>query len=305
LRATDELAWLKVQDIWPEAPEAVRWLREHWYDPWKVVEAGLETLQHSYQQCFPEQEGADWLGGLLEQAQQVIAFYGQHDWLDYDQLQASQAREQARLDQLQADCEQLRHTVLRPLYRQLHPQRLLESLYGIGQDSAAIYIAFIGDIQRFPTPAQFRSWCGLIPYSSQSGEAEVHGLHVTQAGPDLIKKTAFLNTEVARLYDPQIAACYYDQMVSKGKHHLQAICACAGHLLNRIYAVLRDQRPYQLRSPEGQPLDKTQARQLCQDKYHVPDDVRRRTNARTRKARAEQRTEQRFLRQHQQKRSKG
>ena len=35
---------------------------------------------------------------------------------------------------------------------------------------------------------------------------------------------ADLDAEIARRYDPQIAAIYYDQMMRKGKHHKQAVC---------------------------------------------------------------------------------
>lgn len=303
IQATDQLAWLNPQEVWPEDEAVRRWLRTSWYDPWKVAAAGLAGLQTDGQQCFPGQESG-WLSGWLEHARLVVAFYGRAEALDYAQLQASQMREQARLEELQRQCSDLRQQVIRPLYRRLHPQRLLETLYGIGEDSAAVYIAFIGDIHRFPTVSHFRSWCGLIPYSNQSGESQAKGLRITKAGPDLLKKTIFTNTEVARLYDPDIAACYYDQMIHKGNHHLHAICACAAHLLKRIYAVLRDQRPYELRDSAGRVLQPAQARQLCQDRYCVPDEVRRRNNARARKARAEQRTERRYQRQVQ-KRSKG
>ncbi len=47
---------------------------------------------------------------------------------------------------------------------------------------------------------------------------------------------------MARHWDPQIAAIYYDQIVNKGKHHLQAICTCATHLLDRVLVVLCDDR---------------------------------------------------------------
>ena len=304
LQATDNLAWLQPREVWPDDPLALDWLRRNWYSPWLVTQVGLQVLQLHWQKQFPDQPEAFWLPGLVQHAQMVTSFYADPARIDYAQLQAGQLREQERLESLQSQMDQLRKQVIRPLYLELHPQRYLESLYGIGQDSAAIYIAFIGDIQRFPTPAHFRSWCGLIPYSNQSGDAQIQGLHVTQAGPDLIKKTAYLNAEVARLYDPQIAAVYYDQIVCKGKHYLQAICSCATHLLNRIYAVLRDQRPYELRSPDGQLLDKSQARQFCQQHYPVPDYVRQRTNSRVRKARSEQSKEQRYQRLRK-KRSKG
>jgi transposase len=295
ISATDTLGWLGDSKNWLEGAESTLWWRSHWYNPWEVVASGLAHLQTQWQNDFPDHENG-WLEALFEQANLVVKFYGQKDWLDYQQLQAGQAREQARLDAIQEQISQLRQEVIHPLYSKLHPSRCLETLYGIGEDSAAIYIAFIGDIRRFPTPAHFRSWCGLIPYSSQSGNEEAKGLKITQAGPNLLKKTIFIDTEVARQYDPDIAACYYDQMLNKGKHHFQAICASASHLLNRIYAILRDQRPYELRDKDGNPIGKDAARKLCQEQYHVPEEVRRRNNARVRKERKELRAEQRFQR---------
>jgi hypothetical protein len=178
----------------------------------------------------------------------------------------------------------------------LHPQRYLETLQGVGQDSAAVYIAFIGDISRFPSLRDFRGWSGMTPFSRQSGEAQARGLRITKAGPNLIKATAFLNAGVARQWDPQIAAVYYKQMVVHGKHYLQAICACATHLLDHIYALLREDRPYQLCDVDGTPISKQEARRICLEQYHVPDEIRRRNNQRVRKARQERQVERRYNR---------
>ena len=146
---------------------------------------------------------------------------------------------------------------------------------------------------RFPSLRNFRGWSGLIPFSRQSAGAQARGLRITKAGPDLVKATAFLNAQVARLWDPQIAAVYYNQMMALGKHHLQAVCACATHLLDRVYIVLRENRPYELRDVDGTPVDKHEARRICLEQYHVPDEVRRRNNYRVRRARKEKRLEKR------------
>ena len=55
---------------------------------------------------------------------------------------------------------------------------------------------------------------------------------------------------------------------------------CATHLLDRIYAILREDRPYQLCDVDGTPIDKRAARRICQEQYHVSDEVRRRNNHR-------------------------
>jgi transposase len=297
LLATDQFAWLGLSGITPPFAEAAFWLREQWYDPWHVVEAGEAALADAWRATSPQQPAdTSWIPYWIHRAQQVIALYGTADCVPYALLQASLQREQQRIRTAEADLHSLRLETVRPLYRQLHPQRYLETLQGVGQDSAAVYIAFIGDISRFPSLRDFRGWSGMTPFSRQSGEAQARGLRITKAGPNLIKATAFLNAGVARQWDPQIAAVYYKQMVVHGKHYLQAICACATHLLNRIYAVLREDRPYQLCDVDGTPIDAAEARRICQERYRVPDEIRRRNNQRVRKARKERQVERRYNR---------
>jgi transposase len=294
LVATDKFAFVGFSKVLPPYGERAFWIRRYWYNPWKVAKIGPEALTLAWQKAFPHRETEiAWITELYEQAQLMVALYG-NPTLAYDFLQEDLHREQSRLQKAQTQIVNINRHVIRPLYRNLHPHRHLETLQGIGEDSAAIYIAFINDITRFPTVKQFRAWSGMIPYSSQSGHAEAKGLHITQAGPDLIKATAYLNAQVARLYDPQIAKIYYDQMLIKGKHHNQAICACATHLLSRIYAILKENRPYLLQDTEGKPVTKREARLICRKQFHVPDKVRNRNNQRTRKAKRENKIEHRY-----------
>jgi hypothetical protein len=124
-------------------------------------------------------------------------------------------------------------------------------------------------------------------------------MSISQAGPDLVKKFAYMGATTARRCDPQIAAIYYDQMVHKGKHHTQAVCACATHLMDRVWVVLRDDRPYELRDVDGTPVTPEQARAIIAERYIVPDEVRK---SNTRRARRERRERQ--LEQKEQKRSR-
>ena len=133
-----------------------------------------------------------------------------------------------------------------------------------------------------------------MPRSKQSGEAEAKGMPITKAGPNLVKAALFLNADVARQWDVQLAVIYHKQMVEYGKHHLKAVCACASHLASRIYAVLKQQRPYQLRDLKGYPISVEASRELCLQ-YRVPDEVRKRNNKRFRRNQAEKKTEKRLL----------
>jgi len=82
-------------------------------------------------------------------------------------------------------------------------------------------------------------------------------------------------------------------MVNKGKHHAQAVCAGATHLLDRIRVVLTEDRPYELRDVDGTPVTPQQARAIIAERYTVPEEVRRRNTRRARRERRERREEKR------------
>jgi transposase len=300
LRDTDRFAWPGLEGLLKDIySPAARLFRQSWYDPFQVVAAGVDEVQRTFLALSDPQEELDWVRKLVQLAAEVCQLYGPSA-IDYALLRQEVTREQDLLAYLEERAAHVWQDTVRPLYRQLHPSRDLESLYGVGEQGAAVLSSFIGRAGRFPDGRHFRGWHGLVPDSRQSGESEGKGLHVSQAGPDTVKKFAFLGGEVARRYDPQIAAIYYDQMVNKGKHHNQAVCACATHLLDRVYLVLREGRPYELRDTDGISVTPAQARSIIAERYTVPEEVRKRNNRQARKERAERRME----RQHKQRESR-
>jgi 2-succinyl-5-enolpyruvyl-6-hydroxy-3-cyclohexene-1-carboxylate synthase len=80
-------------------------------------------------------------------------------------------------------------------------------------------------------------------------------------------------------------------MVNKGKHHTQAVCACATHLLDRVRVILTEDRPYELRDVNGNSVTRQQARAIVLENYTVPKEVRERSNRRARRERAERQAE--------------
>jgi len=292
LQAIDRLGWPGLKRRVFPAPDGwvTRWFREHFYDPQTVVDAGVEGLRQAWRAADAYDQGEGWIEPLLALAQELLQLYGHSGaYVDYAALADEARREQRRLATVEADAHEMRLHVTHPRYRQLHASRNLQSLRGVGEDGAAVYTAFVGAPDRFASNRAFRGWSGMVPRSRQSGESESKGLHLSQAGPNLVKKYAYLNADVARQRDPQIAAIYYQQMVEKGQHHTQAVCACATHLLDRVRIVLTEDRPYELRDVDGTPLTPQQAQEIIAARYTVPDEVRQRNNRRARKERVEQR----------------
>ena len=300
LHVIDRFAWPGLEHVFPDPFGGdARWMRDHWYDPFQVLAAGAQAIRSQWQEtASAPHEEPEWIDSLLHLAKDVVAIYGlPDDSLSYSLLQAEVQRYQCWLDEFEQVEREIKLETLRPLYRQLHPTRNLETIYGVGQDSAATYTSFIGPMQRFGSAKAFRGWSGMVPQSRQSSDTDTKGLHITRAGPNLIKRAAYMNAEVARRWDPQLAAIYHDQIVNKGKHHRQAVCTCATHLLDWVRVILTQDRPYQLQDVDGIPVTPEQARQIIAEHYTVSAADRQRTNKGTRRRRAERRAERKQLKQ--------
>ena len=160
------------------------------------------------------------------------------------------------------------------LYHRLHPSDNLRTIPGVGEHTAPVFVACIGDPDRFPSQSAFANWTGVVPGAKQSSETESKGLRMTKAGPAVMKWSLYQAGQIGRQWDPQLAAVYYRQMVYHGKNHKQAMGAVMSHVGARVFTVLREDRPYELRDTEGRPISKMTARALILAKYQVPADIR-------------------------------
>ena len=241
MQSIDRWAWGGSFHFIPANARA--WMRQHWYNPWRVQEAGESDLASAWQAASPEQPAdTDWIGKFIARARQMTALYGSETLVGYEHLQETMRNSLNLRAHYAQKKDFLLQEKIAPLYHQLYPDCPLTTIKGVGVQSAATYRAFIQDIGRFPSAEKFRLWCGIVPRSKQSGDSESKGMPITKAGPNLVKAMLYLNADVARQYDVQLAAFYHKQMVEYGKHHTKAVVAVASHLASRIYAVLKQKR---------------------------------------------------------------
>jgi len=98
---------------------------------------------------------------------------------------------------------------------------------------------------------------------------------MTKAGPSIMKWALYQSAQIGRRYDPQLAWLYYREMVHSGKNHRQAMGAVMSHIGARILAVLRENKPYELRDIHGRPISREDARRLILSDYQVPEEIKR------------------------------
>jgi transposase len=200
----------------------------------------------------------------------------------FTELQDEIARELRLMEAEEAESESLARRISE-LYRMLHPSNNLSSIPGVGEHTAPIFLATIGDPTRFHSQSAFANWEGVVPGARQSSNVEAKGLRMTKAGPSVMRMALYQAGDIGRRWDPQLAAVYYREMVHHGKNHKQAMGAVMSHLGARVLTVLKENRPYELKDTEGNPINKDDARKLILSKYHVPEDIRRDRRRRNRK----------------------
>jgi hypothetical protein len=164
---------------------------------------------------------------------------------------------------------------LEHLYLEIHPSDNLRTIPGVGDITAPIFLATIGDPARFRSQSSFANYCGIVPGASQSAGSEAKGLRMTKAGPAIMRWALFQAGGIGRAHDPQLACIYYREMVHNGKNHMQAMGAVMSHLSARVLAVLREDKPYDLRDMDGRPVSREEAKKIILEKYQVPEEIRR------------------------------
>jgi transposase len=199
----------------------------------------------------------------------------------FDDVRDEVARELRLMDVEEQEVKELEAAIARR-YRKVAPEDHLGTMKGLGAITAPTILAAVGTPQRFQSQAAFRGWTGVVPHASQSADSDAKGLPMTKAGPKRVKLALYQAAETARLWDPQLAKIYHDQMVHKGKPHCKAIGAVMSHLASRIHAVLTEQRDYVLRDVDGREVTAREARIIIQTQYQVPAEIRaaRRTSRR-------------------------
>lgn len=126
-------------------------------------------------------------------------------------------------------------------------QALLRTIPGIGVLTAAVLVAFVGDITRFSAPEKLVAYAGLDPRVHQSGTSVRGKGYLSKRGSAHLRHALFNAAFVARQYNPELEA-YYRKKLAEGKHYFSAMCAVERKLVHLVWAVWTRGTPFVPRS---------------------------------------------------------
>jgi transposase len=114
--------------------------------------------------------------------------------------------------------------------------RAIQAIHGIGPVLAAVFVAEIGDVGRFPAPDRLCSWAGLTPRHRESDTTVQRG-HITKQGSRLVRWAAVEAAMRPRSYS-WLKSDYRRLAVRRGKKI--AAVAVGRKILTLVFYGLRD-----------------------------------------------------------------
>lgn len=115
--------------------------------------------------------------------------------------------------------------------------RALQRIPGIGSTLAAVFVAEIGDIGRFPSPGHLASWAGLTPRHRES-DTTVHRGYITKQGSTLVRWAAIEAVQILPESTPILGTTKARVGQRRGRNIGKV--AAARKLLTLVYYALRD-----------------------------------------------------------------
>ena len=167
-----------------------------------------------------------------------------------DTYQEYQKHLDALLKALHETVDQLQDTLI---YDQIC---LLQSLRGIGFLTAAVLIAEMGNFKLFSSPKKLYAYFGLDPAVKQSGKLNGDKVHMSKRGSSLARRVlhmvALNNIKIDKGSGTPVNPVVYNYYTRKcsGKKKPVAMGAVMHKICNIIFAMLRDNKPFEVITPE-------------------------------------------------------
>jgi transposase len=116
-------------------------------------------------------------------------------------------------------------------------RKLLNSIPGIGEKTAAVLLAYTGLKLRFRTARQFAAYAGLTPKQHESGSSVMRTSRMSKAGPVHLRGALYMPAMVA-LYKTAWGKAFRERLEGNGKRPKVIIGAMMRKLAQVAYGVL-------------------------------------------------------------------
>lgn len=120
---------------------------------------------------------------------------------------------------------------------------LLTSIPGIGDLTAALFMAEVPEVTRFQQAGQLAAYAGLTPGQKQSGASIHKPARLVKWGNSYLRCGFYMPALSAFRFNPLIADLR-ERLLQRGKSKMTVVVACMRKLLHLAYGVLKTRLPF-------------------------------------------------------------
>jgi len=124
-----------------------------------------------------------------------------------------------------------------------HQRQLLESIPGIGKQTAVLLICYTRCFSSFDNWRQLACYAGLAPFEYQSGSSVRGRTKVSHFAQKKLKSVVHMAALTAKKHDPDLRL-YYERKVGEGKNKMLVLNAVRCKLIARAFAVIKRDSAY-------------------------------------------------------------
>lgn len=118
----------------------------------------------------------------------------------------------------------------------------LLTIPGVGPKTVAVFLAEVGDIQRFDSCKDFIGFVGLYPKIEQSGSS-LNKAKLTTKGSRILKHALYMASVASLIHNPYLKSVYKNKL-SQGKSAKQALIVVSRKLACIMYSMLKNNSIY-------------------------------------------------------------
>jgi len=120
---------------------------------------------------------------------------------------------------------------------------LLDTIPGVGLQTAAVVISELGSPERFDSARQAAAYAGLVPSHHQSGTSVQGTPRMSKVGNGRLRRAMYFPAMTALRFNSAVKA-FGDRLMERGKEKMVVIGAAMRKLLHICYGVLKSGRPF-------------------------------------------------------------
>ena len=130
----------------------------------------------------------------------------------------------------------------------LHPglkqqSRLLDSIPGIAETTAALLLSEITDIKQYRSARQVAAYAGLVPRERQSGSSVRGRTRLSKIGNARLRRALYFPAITALRCSPFFQQ-WAEGLRARGKSKMSVVCAVMRKLVHLAYGVLKSEKPF-------------------------------------------------------------